>query len=69
MKMNWQKIALFLSGSFFCGAISHLVLAIINSPITHFNVPLGVAGNWILAGFDTAMTVLLYVAHRRLEKK
>ena len=67
--MNWSKITLFLSGSFFCGTVSHLVFALTKSPVTDLNIPLGVTGNWLFTIFDAAMTMFLYIAHRRLEKK
>lgn len=69
IKMNWPKITLFLSGSFFCGAVSHLVFALTKSEVTDLNIPLGVTANWLFTVFDAAMTVLLYMVHRRLEKK
>lgn len=67
MKINWSKIALFLSGSFFCGAISHLILIVRGSPITPYGFHLELAGNWALLAFDLVMTVALYAIHRRVE--
>src|SRR5687767_1920831 len=69
MKFNWRKIALFLSGSFFCGAISHLILIVRNSPVTRYGFQLEAIGNWLLAGFDLVMTIAFYAAHRWIESR
>jgi len=66
--MNGSKLALFLSGLFFGGAIDHVILAVMGSDITPYGVRSGRGGNWALAGLDLGLTVLLYFAHRRLEK-
>jgi hypothetical protein len=67
--MNWQKTSLFLSGLFFGGAIDHVILAVIGSDITPYGVHSGIWGNWALAGLDIGLTVLLYLVHRRFEKR
>ncbi len=66
--MNGSKLALFVSGLFFGGAIDHVILAVMGSDITPYGVRSGIGGNWALAGLDIGLTVLLYFAHRRLEK-
>ena len=62
------KTTLFLSGLFFGGAIDHVILAVQRSPLTPYGLRFGVGGNWGLALLDLAVTTLLYVAHRRLER-
>jgi hypothetical protein len=66
--MTWSKLALFVSGLFFGGAIDHVILALMGSDITPYGVHSGILGNWALAGLDIGLTVLLYLGHRRLEK-
>ena len=46
--MKWSKLALFAAGLFFGVAIDHVILALMNSPLTPYVVRWGVAGNWIL---------------------
>jgi len=65
--MNWRRIALFLSGFFFGGAIDHFVLALMKSPLTPYGVNVGVIGNWALGVLDLVVAALLYVLHRYLE--
>jgi hypothetical protein len=44
--MNWRKVSLFLSGLFLGGAIDHVILALMKSPLTPYGVNVGVTGNW-----------------------
>jgi hypothetical protein len=67
--MNWSKLALFVAGIFFGGAIDHLILAAVGSETTPYGVRSGVAGNWALAGLDLAMTGVLYLGHRWLARR
>ena len=67
--MNWRKISLFLSGLFFGGAIDHVILALMKSPLTPYGVDLGVIGNWGLAVLDLVLAALLYLLHRVLESR
>ena len=61
-----EKLALFLSGLFFGGAIDHAVLAVIGSTLTPYGVDAGVLGNWAFVALDAALTVSLFETHRRL---
>lgn len=65
--MNSVKISLFLSGLFFGGAVDHLILALMNSPLTPYGLKLGVIGNWGLAALDLVLAALLYALHHSLE--
>ena len=67
--MHWTKIALFLSGLFFGGAIDHAILASMGSGVTPYGMHSGVAGNLGLAAVDSVLAVLLYLTHRRLERR
>lgn len=69
MRFVWSKVALFLSGSFCCGAVNHTLAGLQGRTETPYGIHLGVAGNWALFAFDVAMTFLLLWLHRRLEKK
>jgi len=69
MKMNWSKIALFLSGSFFCGAVSHFILILQGSPVTPYGFHLEIGGNWLLLAFDLLMTLIMYLVHRWFERR
>ena len=62
--VNWGKISLFLSGLFFGGAIDHVILAIMNDPLTPYGLKLGVIGNWGLAALDLVLAALLYAWHQ-----
>ena len=62
--MNWQKITLFLSGLFFGGAIDHVILAPLNSPLTPYGVKWGVAGNWAPGALGVVLATLCYGLHR-----
>ena len=66
--MNWSKLALFISGLFFGGAMDHIILAVKGSDITPYGVRAGRLGNWALAGVDFGLKVLWYFLHWRLEK-
>ena len=65
--MNSVKISLFLSGLFFGGAADHVILALMNSPLTPYGLKLGVIGNWRLAALDSVLAALLYARHHSLE--
>jgi hypothetical protein len=67
--MNWSKLALFVAGIFFGGAIDHLILAAVGSETTPYGVRSGVAGNWALAGLDLGLTAAMYAWHRWLVRK
>jgi hypothetical protein len=67
--MNWRKIALFLSGLFFGGAIDHVILALMNSPFTPFGISRGVIGNWGFAALDVVLAALFYAWHRFLDSR
>jgi len=62
--MNWRKLALFLSGLFFGGAIDHVILALKNSSLTPYGLHLGVIGNWVLATLDLVLAAILFALHR-----
>lgn len=64
---NWPKLALFLSGLFFGGAVDHIILAEARSALTPYGVAVGIGGNWLLAALDGALAALLYWLHRRLD--
>lgn len=65
--MNRSKLALFISGLFFGGAINHRILAMMGSDLTPHGVHAGRWGNGALAVLDLALTALLYLLHHRLE--
>jgi len=65
--MNWRKVSLFLSGLFLGGAIDHVILALMKSPLTPYGVNVGVTGNWGLGLFDLLVAALFYLLHRYLE--
>lgn len=67
-EMRWSKLALFVSGFFFGGAIDHVVLAMMGSDITPYGVHSGIWGNWALAVLDISLTAVSYFAHRILDK-
>jgi hypothetical protein len=67
MSFNWSKVALWLSGSFCCGAVNHTFAGVQGRTETPYGIHLGVTGNWALFAFDLMMTVLLLWLHRRLE--
>lgn len=67
--ISWSKVALFFSGSFFCGAVSHLFLIVQGSPMTPMGFHLGTTVNWLLGAFDLGMTETLYATHRWIERK
>jgi len=69
MSLNWSKVALWLSGSFCCGAVNHTFAGVQGRTETPYGIHLGVAGNWALFAFDVAMTLLLLWLHYRLERK
>jgi hypothetical protein len=66
MNVNWSKVALFLSGSFCCGAVNHIFAGVHGRTETPYGVHLGVGGNWALFAFDVAMTIGLLWLHRRI---
>jgi hypothetical protein len=65
--MNWQKLALFVSGLFFGGAVDHLILAVRRSKFTPYGIPVGTIGNWELAMLDGGIAAFLYWIHYRLD--
>jgi hypothetical protein len=65
--MNISKLALFLSGLFFGGAIDHAILGSLGRTVTPYGLESGVAGNWLLAGLDLVLAVGLYRVHRSRE--
>jgi hypothetical protein len=67
--MVWSKIALFLSGLFFGGAIDHLILALTGSEYTPYGVHSGVRGNWVFAVLDGGVALFFYFLHHHLEKQ
>jgi len=66
MHRSWSKVALFLSGSFCCGAVDHGIASLAGRTVTPYGIHVGVLGNYRLFAFDLAMTVLLLWLHRRL---
>ena len=62
-----SKLALFLSGLFFGGAIDHIILARMGSEMTPYGLRVGVRGNWGLAVLDGGLAALLYAIHARLD--
>jgi hypothetical protein len=66
--MMWSKVALFLSGLFFGGAIDHVILALIGLEYTPYGVHSGVRGNWVLALLDGGVALFLYFLHHHLER-
>jgi hypothetical protein len=62
--MNISKLALFLSGLFFGGAIDHVILGSLRRDVTPYGVESGVMGNWLLAGLDLLLAAGLYRLHR-----
>ena len=67
--MRWSKVALFMSGAFAGGALDHVILAAMQSPVTPYGIRCGVGGNWLFGGLDAALAVVLYVLHRWLERR
>jgi hypothetical protein len=63
------KLALFLAGLFFGGAIDHVILALMGRVETPYGVRAGVAGNWALAGLDLLITLGFWAAYRALERR
>ena len=62
--MNLSKLALFLSGLFFGGAIDHAILGGMGRAVTPYGLESGVAGNWLLAALDFGLAAGLYALHR-----
>lgn len=69
MHVSWSKVALWLSGSFCCGAVNHAFASVQGRTETPYGIHLGIAGNWALLAFDAAMTLFLLWLHYRLEPK
>jgi hypothetical protein len=69
MKTKYQFISLFVAGIFFGGAIDHVVLALARSKQTAYGINFGIAGNWLLAGLDILITLLLYGYFIRTRKE
>ncbi len=66
--MVGSKLALFLSGLFFGGAIDPVIRASMGPEFTPYGIRSGVRGNWGLAILDGGLAVLLYMAHRRRDQ-
>jgi hypothetical protein len=66
--MTVEKVMLFMSGFFFGGFVDHAILAAAGLEMTPFGVQAGIGGNWILAGLDAGLAVLLYRLHRKAAK-
>jgi hypothetical protein len=49
---RWPKLALFLSGLFFGGALDHVLFAAFESPTSHYGLQLDVAGQLGFAALD-----------------
>lgn len=65
----WSKLILVISGMFLGGAIDHVILGIMQSPLTPFGVHSGVLGNWLFALFDLIIGAgLLAFERSRLAK-
>jgi hypothetical protein len=65
--MKCGKVALFLSGLFFGGALDHVILALKRSELTPYGIRSGVRGNWGLAALDGALAAVLYLLHHHLD--
>ena len=52
MSVNWSRIALFLSGSFCCGAVNHFFPRVQGRTETPYGAHLGAAGNWVPFAVD-----------------
>ena len=65
--MNVSKLALFLSGLFFGGAVDHAILGSLGRDVTPYGVKSGVLGNWLLAGLDVFLAAAFYGLHRARE--
>jgi len=65
----WSKIALFLSGLFFGGAIDHLILALTGSEYTPYGVHSGVRGNWVFGLLDGGVALFFSSLHHYLERQ
>ena len=61
------KAAIFVSGVFFGGAVDHAILALNNHDHSPYGVRIGVRGNWLMAGLDSAVAAAAYTLHRRLD--
>ena len=59
------KLALFLSGLFFGGALDHILFIVFDSPTSHYGLQIGTAGQLGFATLDVSLAVLLYVLHGR----
>ena len=55
--VNCPWIALFASGMFAGGAVDHVVLALMRSPLTPYGVRSGVAGNWLFEAIDALVAI------------
>lgn len=66
--MKFSKMALFLSGLFFGGAIDHAILGSLGRDVTPYGVKSGVLGNWLLAGLDVFVAAVFYALHRSRER-
>ena len=67
--MKASKLALFVSGLFFGGAIDHGILASLGRPVTPYGWESGVMGNWLLAGLDLVIAAGLYGFHQSQERR
>jgi len=64
--MTMGKLAIFIGGVFFGGAVDHVILALTGRGDTPYGVSIGVMGNWTMAVVDLALTYGRWIAHRRL---
>jgi len=67
--LDWAKLALFLAGLFFGGAIDYLILALRRSEFTPYGLRSGVGGNWILAAIDGSLAAFCFLLYRRLDRQ
>jgi len=67
--MRAARVALFLAGLFFGGAIDHAILAGAGRTETPYGLRAGVAGNWALAALDLLLASACWGAHRSFERR
>jgi len=53
-----NSLGLFAAGFFFGGVVDHVIFALRREGAP-YGFHLGVLGNWLMAGFDAALTALL----------
>jgi hypothetical protein len=57
------RLALFLSGLFFGGALDHLVFVALKSPTSHYGLRLEPSGQLAFATLDMTIAAVLYRFH------